>query len=64
MVSGENDIYYCSQLSGCRIHKFTMNALAQVACSMMKGFEEEKHTTAVFFDMEKACNSMESQNPR
>ena len=46
------------QQSGFRKNKSTMDALSQLTGYIKKGFKEKKHTTAVFFDMEKAYDTV------
>ena len=44
--------------SGFRKNKSTIDALSQLVCQVERGFEEKKHTTAVFFYLEKAYDSV------
>ena len=46
------------QQSGFRKHKSTVDALTQITCYIRKAFQDKKHTTAVFFDMEKAYDTV------
>ena len=36
----------------------TIDALTQLTCHIEKGFKEKKHTVAVFFDLEKAYDTI------
>ena len=54
----EKNNILCPQQSGFRKHKSTMDALSQLMNYIEKGFKEKKHTTAVFFDMEKAYDTV------
>ena len=46
------------QQSGFRKNKSTMDALSQLTSYIQQSFREKKHTTAVFFDMEKAYDTV------
>ena len=43
---------------GFRKHRSTIDALTQLTCHIEKGFKEKKHTVAVFFDLEKAYDTV------
>ena len=44
--------------SGFRKHRSTIDALTQLTRHIEKGFKEKKHTIAVFFDPEKAYDTV------
>ena len=48
----------CPEQPGSRKHRSTMDALTQLTCHIEKGFKEKKHTVAVFFDLEKAYDTV------
>ena len=54
----ERNNILCPQQSGFRQHKSTIDALTQLTSHIEKGFENKKHTTAVFFDLEKAYDTV------
>ena len=53
----KNNVLYPEQ-SGFRKHRSTIDALTQLTCHIEKGFKEKKHTVAVFFDLEKAYDTV------
>ena len=48
----------CPEQSGFRKHKSTVDSLTQLTCHIEKGFRAKKHTVAVFFDLEKAYDTV------
>ena len=48
----------CPKQSGFIKHRSTIDALTQLTCHIEKGFKEKKHTVAVFFDLEKAYDTV------
>ena len=54
----EKNNILCAQQSGFRQHRSTMDALTQLTGHIQNGFREKKHTTAVFFDLEKAYDTV------
>ena len=48
----------CPEQSGFRKHRSTIDALTQLTCHIEKGLKEKKHTVAVFFDLEKAYDTV------
>ena len=54
----EKNNILCPEQSGFRKHRSTIDALTQLTCHIEKGFKEEKHTVAVFFDLEKAYDTV------
>ena len=54
----EKNIILCPEQSGFRKHRSTIDALTQLTCHIEKGFKEKKHTVAVFFDLEKAYDTV------
>ncbi|MEL7079277.1 MAG: reverse transcriptase family protein [Cyanobacteria bacterium J06582_2] len=54
----ERNNLLCPQQSGFRKNKSTMDAIIQLKRHIERGFRENKHTTAVFFDMEKAYDTV------
>ena len=54
----EKNNLLCSQQSGFRKNKSTMDALSQLIWHIEEAFKEKKHTTVVFFDMEKAYDTV------
>ena len=48
----------CPEQFGFRKHRSTIDALTQLTCHIEKGFKEKKHTVAVFFDLEKAYDTV------
>ena len=46
------------QQSGFRKNKSTMDSLSQLTSYIQQGFQEKKHTSAIFFDMEKAYDTV------
>ena len=49
---------FCPEQLGFRKHRSTIGALTQLTCHIEKGFKEKKHTVAVFFDLEKAYDTV------
>ena len=54
----ENNNILCPEQSGFRKHRSTIDALTQLTSHIEKEFKEKKHTVAVFFDLEKAYNTV------
>ena len=54
----EKNNILCPEQSGFRKHRPTIDALTQLTCHIEKGFKEKKHTVAVFFDLEKAYDTV------
>ena len=54
----EKNNILCPEQSGFRKHRYTIDALTQLTCHIEKGFKEKKHTVAVFFDLEKAYDTV------
>ena len=54
----EKNNILCPEQSGFRKHRYTIDALTQLTCHIEKGFREKKHTIAVFFDIEKAYDTI------
>ena len=54
----EKNNFLCPQQSGFRKNKSTMDSLAQLTSYIEKGFHNKKHTVAVFFDLEKAYDTV------
>ena len=54
----EKNNILCPEQSGFRKHRSTIDTLTQLTCRIVKGFKEKKHTVAVFFDLEKAYNTV------
>ena len=54
----ESNNILCPQQSGFRKNKSTIDSLTQLTCHIEKGFREKKHTVAVFFDLEKAYDTV------
>ena len=54
----EKNNFLCPEQSGFRKRRSTIDVLTQLTCHIEKGFKEKKHTVAVFFDQEKAYDSM------
>lgn len=54
----EKNNILCPQQSGFRKHKSTVDSLTQLTCHIEKAFKEKKHTIAVFFDLEKAYDTV------
>ena len=54
----EKNNILCPEQSGFRKHRSTIDALTQLTCHIEKGFIEKKHTAAVFFDLEKAYDTV------
>ena len=54
----EKNNILCPQQSGFRKNKSTMDSLSQLTCHIEKAFKERKHTTAVFFDLEKTYDTV------
>ena len=54
----EKNNILCAQQCGFRQNRSTMDALTQLSGHIQKGFTEKKHTTAVFFDLEKAYDTV------
>ena len=54
----EKNNILCPEQSGFRKHRSTIDALIQLTCHIEKGFKEKKHTVAVFFDLEKAYDTV------
>ena len=48
----------CPQQAGFRKNMSTIDSLTQLTCHIEKGFQEKKHTIAVFFDLEKAYDTV------
>ena len=48
----------CPEQSGFRKHKSTVDSLTQLTCHIEKSFREKKHTVAVYFDLEKAYDTV------
>ena len=53
----EKNNILCPEQLGFRKHRSTLDALTQLTCHIEKGFKE-KHTVAVFFDLEKAYDTV------
>ena len=54
----EKNNVLCPEQSGFRKNKSTIDSLTQLTCHIEKGFREKKHTVAVFFDLEKAYDTV------
>ena len=54
----ERNNVLCPQQSGFRQHRSTVDALMQLTSHIEEGFRNKKHTTAVFFDLEKAYDTV------
>ena len=54
----EKNNILCPEQSGFRKHASTIDALTQLTCHIEKWFKEKKHTVAVFFDLEKAYDTV------
>ena len=54
----ESNGLICPQQSGFRKNKSTIDSLTQLTCHIEKGFQDKKHTTAVFFYLEKAYDTV------
>ena len=54
---GKNN-FLCPEQSGFRENRSTIDAFTQLTCHIEKGFKEKKHTIAVFFDLEKAYDTV------
>ena len=54
----EKHTILCPQQSGFRKNKSTMDALIQLTSCIERGFQDKRHTTAVFFDLEKAYDTV------
>ena len=54
----EKNSILCPEQSGFRKPRSTIDALTQLTCHIEKGFKEKKHTIAVFFDLEKAYDTV------
>ena len=54
----EKNNILCPEQSGFRKHRSTIDALTQLTCHIEKGFKEKKHTVTVFFDLEKAYDTV------
>ena len=54
----EKNNILCPEQSGFRKHRSTIDALTQLTCHIENGFKEKKHTVAVFFDLEKAYDTV------
>ena len=48
----------CPEQSGFRKHRSTIDPLTQLTSHIEKGFKEKKHAVAVFFDLEKAYDTV------
>ena len=54
----ESNNVLCPQQSGFRKNKSTIDSLTQLTCHIEKAFRDKKHTVAVFFDLEKAYDTV------
>ena len=54
----EKNNILCPEQSGFRKHKSTIDSLTQLTSQIEKGFREKKHTIAVFYDLEKAYDTV------
>ena len=54
----EKNNILCPEQSGFRKHRSTIDTLTQLTSYIEKGFKEKKHTVAVFFDLEKAYDTV------
>ena len=54
----EKNNILCPEQSRFRKHRSTIDPFTQLTCHIEKGFKEKKHTVAVFFDIEKAYDTI------